>query len=196
MDGSSPPRVRVALENADESFTPTRVRVTRVDDVRAGSRAASCVRTAPASVRAAGVVVERVGVRAESVTYRDASGHGLYACDNASGPREHDRRWCGSAYGDVQAGHLRDPRLDITCRTKDGSLVGFVWVEPGGTTRYVAVQQPGYTEVYEVAGGLPVRVATTTGVDASTASAALDVSEHAAAGKLLRHYELRAQVAG
>ena len=50
--------------------------------------------------------------------------------------------------------------------------------------------------MYEVAGGLPVRVATTSRVDAETSSAVFDISEHDAAGKLLRSYELRAQVAG
>ncbi len=74
--------------------------------------------------------------------------------------------------------------------------MGFVWVEPSPGTRFVAVAQPEYTEVYDVAGELPVRVATTSGVDAETSSAVFDISEHDASGRLLRTYELRAQVAG
>ena len=43
--------------------------------------------------------------------------------------------------------------------------LGFVWVEPEPRAAYVVVEQPGYVEVYAVAGELPVRVATTTGVE-------------------------------
>ena len=34
--------------------------------------------------------------------------------------------------------------------------LGFVWVQPAEGARYVAVQQQGYAEIYEVAGALPV----------------------------------------
>ncbi len=62
--------------------------------------------------------------------------------------------------------------------------------------RYVAVEQPEYTEVYEAAGGLPVRIFTVSGVDVETSSATFSVSEHDAEGHRLRDYELQAFVAG
>jgi hypothetical protein len=61
---------------------------------------------------------------------------------------------------------------------------------------YVVVAQPGYAEVYAVAGSLPVRVATTTGVEIDGSSASLDLREHGADGTLLRAYRLEAAVAG
>ncbi|MCI0633516.1 MAG: hypothetical protein L0206_06320, partial [Actinobacteria bacterium] len=101
----------------------------------------------------------------ESVTFRESSGRGVFGCDNGLGPREEDRRWCGGAYGVLYSGRLRDPRLSIGCTTLGGTPMGFVWIEPKPHARYVVVGQPGYAEVYEVTGGLPVRVATTTGVE-------------------------------
>ena len=74
--------------------------------------------------------------------------------------------------------------------------VGFVWVTPGSETRFVSVEQPGYVEVYEVAGDLPVRVATVNGVDYDRFAARFDVLEHATNGELLRRYRLEAAVAG
>lgn len=140
--------------------------------------------------------IERIGVSSESVTFRESSGRGVFGCDNSLGPREEDRRWCGGAYGVLYSGHLRDPRLSIGCRTRDETPMGFVWVEPEPSATYVVVEQPGYAEIYEVAGGLPVRVATTTGVEIEGSRASFDLREHAADGRLLRAYRLEAAVAG
>jgi hypothetical protein len=74
--------------------------------------------------------------------------------------------------------------------------MGFAWLEPGSDTHYVTVEQPGYVEVYEVAGNLPVRVVTTTGVDLERSQASFRITEHDANGALLRRYVLRAVVAG
>ena len=60
----------------------------------------------------------------------------------------------------------------------------------------MSVEQPGYVEVYEVAGDLPVRVATIDGVVYERFAATFDVLEHAADGRLLREYRLEAAVAG
>jgi hypothetical protein len=94
-------------------------------------------------------------------------------------------------------GRLQDPRLDIAgCRSATAGAMGFAWVQPDSRTRYVAVEQPGYTEVFETAGGLPVRIATTTGIETDGSTARFDVSEHDASGALVRKYELRAIPAG
>jgi hypothetical protein len=91
---------------------------------------------------------------------------------------------------------LLDPRLDIGCSTDDGTQMGFVWVQPSTDARYVTVEQQGYGEVYEVAGELPVRVATTTDVEVEGSRASFDLSEHGADGRLIRSYTLEARVAG
>ncbi len=100
------------------------------------------------------------------------------------------------AFGKLRGGHLRDPRLSISCKTRDGELMGFVWIEPGAKTRYVAVAQDTFSEVYEVAGDLPIRVATTSDVEIEGSRAAFDISEHDARGMLLRRYRLESAVAG
>jgi hypothetical protein len=93
-------------------------------------------------------------------------------------------------------GRLRDPRLDILCRTRSGAPVGLVWAQPSTSARYVAVEQPGYSEVYETAGGLPVRISTTSGVQTDDSLATFELSEHDANGDLVRRYRLTARVAG
>jgi hypothetical protein len=74
--------------------------------------------------------------------------------------------------------------------------MGFVWVEPSSETHYLSVAQPGFIEVYEVAGDLPVRIATTSGVGADPLAATFHLFEHDATGNLLRRYELNAVPAG
>jgi hypothetical protein len=160
------------------------------------SPAGVCLQGWSADFEATGSAVVRFGVSSESVTFREAGGAAVFGCSNSPGPREGNRRWCGGAYGQLYSGRLRDARLDIICQTSEGSQVGFAWIEPGEGTRYVAVAQPEYTEVYEPAGGLPVRIFTVSGVDLETSSATFDISEHDAEGKRLRDYELEAFVAG
>lgn len=138
----------------------------------------------------------RVGVTSENVTFREASSVAVFGCSNTPGPREENRRWCSVAYGQLYSGRLRDPRLGISCERTDGTQVGFAWVQPADGVRYLAVKQPEYTEVYEAAGGLPIRIATVSGVDIETSSATFSVSEHDAEGRRIREYELKAFVAG
>ena len=92
-------------------------------------------------------------------------------------------------------GHLRDPRVSIGCTTAGGKRVGFAWVEPANSARYVVVEQPGFVEVYEVADALPVRIATTSGVSIERSHATFEISEHDRQGALLREYRLDAAVA-
>jgi hypothetical protein len=196
MDDSPAAESPVDLEGIESPTVSTSVTVTRAAEVNAGSTAAYCLQQGWDD-RPFGPIVVRVGVSGESVTFRNRSRRGLYGCDNSEGPREENRRWCGSAFGQLDGGHLRDPRLDMgSCTTRDGGLLGFAWIEPSRGARYVVVQEPTYAEVYEVAGGSPVRVTTTRDVEIEGSRAAFDISEHESDGELIRRYRLEARVAG
>jgi hypothetical protein len=186
----------VELDGVEEPTVLTRARVVPVDTLPRGSPAEACFRRRARGMRVSGVAVERVGVSSESVTMRAASGRALIGCDDGPGSREGGRRWCGGAYGLVAGGRLRDPRLSIVCTTGEGEPIAFAWVQLQPTTRYVAVDQRGFVEVYAAAGDLPVRVSTTTGVHLERSSADFAITEHTATGSLVRSYELRAAVAG
>lgn len=194
MDGSRPSPPSVELEGVSDPIVLTKANIVRAEEVQAGSRAAACLREAATNAHPEGSIVERIGANSETVTLRDESG--LHACDDSPGPRESNRRWCGGSFGALRDGHLLDPRLSISCKTRDGGLMGFVWIEPGPGTQYVAVAQQTFSEVYEVAGGLPIRVATTRDVEIEGSRAGFDISEHDASGTLLRRYRLESAVAG
>ncbi|HLG09317.1 MAG TPA: hypothetical protein VI409_11675 [Gaiellaceae bacterium] len=196
MDGSPVEEITVDLEGVDGSVVLTRARVVPATNAMWAGRSAPCLQARDSGVQPDGSSIERVGVSTESVTFREASGRGVVACDDSLGPREANRRWCGSAYGRLYDGRLRDPRLDIGCATQDGTPIGFVWVEPAAKARYLAVEQPKYVEVYEVVDDVPVRVATIAGVDIEKSRASFDLSEHSADGRLIRKYRLEAAVAG
>jgi hypothetical protein len=192
MDGSDAISPPVGLEGIEDAVL-TKARVVTPSE-RAGTASASCLMH-EWSVRPAGDSVERVGVTTESVTFREVDNRGVFGCSRSVGPQDSERRWCGLAYGRLHQGRLRDPRLDILCGTTR-EPVGFAWVTPGPATRYVAVEQPGFVEVYRVLGELPVRVATVNGVDFERSSAHFDISEHDEQGRLTRRYTLEAAVAG
>jgi hypothetical protein len=142
-------------------------------------------------------VVARVGVNGESITFRSSSGHTLIACDRAAAVSEGRDVWCGIAAGRLEHGRLQDPRLDLAgCRNAAADPVAFAWVEPGRAAHYVTVAQPGFTEVYRVASGVPVRVTTTSGIDQEGSRASFRITEHDGDGRLLRAYTLDARVAG
>jgi hypothetical protein len=195
LDGSTASELPVELEGVDEAVL-TSASVVPVASIEPDSAAGLCLHGQYAEREASGSAVVRVGVISESITFRETSGVTILGCSNSPGPREGNRRWCGGAHGQLYSGRLRDPRLSIACRTTDGTLVGFVWVQPADDVRYVAVEQPEYTEVYQEAGGLPVRIFTMSGVDLNTTSATFSVSEHDADGRRIREYELKAFVAG
>ena len=92
-------------------------------------------------------------------------------------------------------GRLADPRLHVGCVDAEGRRLGFAWLEPARGARWVVVEEPGRTEVYEVAGGLPVRM-TTERVDVASSSATFVVVQYAADGRELARGPLRAVVAG
>ena len=186
----------VTLEGIAEDQIATTVNVVDARRVAPTTRAAQCLRRARDHA-AVGPVVARVGVNGESVTFRASSGQSLIACDRAAAASEGRHVWCGLAVGRLEHGRLRDPRLDLAgCRNAAADPVAFAWVEPGRATQYVTVSQPGFTEVYRVAAGLPVRVTTTSGVDQERSRTSFRITEHDGDGRLLRAYTLDARVAG
>ena len=193
VDGSIARTPPVTLEGISSRQVETRVAELRG---AASGPVADCLATGREHVPHA-PIVWRVGVDGASVTYRTASGRDLIACDGTALVAGRDLTWCGAALARVREERLLDPRLDLaSCSTPSGDSVAFAWVAPGLRTRYVAVRRDGYVEVYPVTGGLPVRVASTSGIDLETASASFDLSEHDAAGQRLRSYTLRTRVAG
>jgi hypothetical protein len=196
-DGSPAVPSPVELEGVSEPTVSTKVEVRRTTTLRSDSVAATCLRAhdSPAANGRHGEVVERVGAESSSVTFGSASG--LHGCDGAQGLTEAARPWCGVTFGVLRRGRLDDPRLDIAgCRDVSGDPLAFVWISPGPGARYVAVAQDGYAEVYEPAGGLPIRIASSDDVEVDGARATFRLSEHDGRGRLLRRYEVGAVPAG
>jgi hypothetical protein len=193
FDGSPAREPHVELEGVDTPVIRTRAMVER--GVPGSERRTSCLESFPGR-RPSTVSVARVSVLGETVTFRDASGTSVLGCDNGAGSRDDDRRWCGGAYGRLYDGRLLDPRLDLLCTDADDSPIAFAWIVPSAGSRFVVLRQDGYAEAYETAASLPVRVASSVGIDVATSSAILDVSEHDREGALLRRYSVEARVAG
>jgi hypothetical protein len=197
-DGGRPTRLlygEAALEF--EAVPGSVLAIGRVlDGTALGRRFARC-RPADAGVGADALVVERIGVFAESLTFTDAGRTTVYACDGGTDPlRERARPWCGSSAGRLFAGKLLDPRLDLLCRDTNGRALAYAWVEPVAGVRWIGVDQGRYTEVYEVLARLPVRIASLRGIEAGRARAIFDVTQYDAHGNPLVGGKLEAAVAG
>ena len=189
-DGSAAEPPPVALEDVSAPVVVTAYRVVSAQAIGKGSSTASCLRGHARGFRPKGWIVERTGVDGETVTIRDPAG--VIACDSAkAGPS----RWCGSSFGRLYGGDLRDPRLDIGACTSHEAPIAFAWVEPDPGARYVTVVNGSYDEVYPTSAGLPVRVSTRD-VARDGAGATFRASEHDARGMLLRRFELHAVPAG
>ncbi|MBA3733745.1 MAG: hypothetical protein H0W90_00890 [Actinobacteria bacterium] len=159
-----------------------------------GRRFTSC---SPGGAVDGGVIVERIGVFGESLTFGDKAGKTLYSCDGGTDPtRERRPPWCGGSSGRLVHGRLVDPRLDILCRDHEGRPLAYAWVEPVAGARWIGVDQGSYTEVYEVLAGLAVRVATSRGIQLGRSRATFAVTQYDAAGKALVEGPLEAAVAG
>jgi hypothetical protein len=141
------------------------------------------------------VVVERIGVFSESLTFADAARKTLYACDGGTDAAAERRPpWCGGSAGILHRGRLLDPRLDVLCRTIDGKPLAYIWIEPIAGAHWVGIDQGPYAELYEVAAGLPVRVGTRSHIHSSKAD--FDVTQYDVHGRELVKARLEAAVAG
>ena len=163
-----------------------------------GSRLEDCLAPVDsASIRSDSLVVERVGVGGESLTFGRAGAAGVYACDGGADPAgERPLPWCGVVFGEREAGRLLDPRLDVNCRDRQGGALAYVFVEPVAGAHWIGVEQGGYVEVYEALAGLPVRIASTRGIDVREARAVFEITQYDDSGRELVHGKLEAGVAG
>jgi hypothetical protein len=163
-----------------------------------GNRFDKCVPAGDAaSIPTDAAVVERLGVRNESLTYAGNDGAGVYACDGGADPAGERRPpWCGFVFGERESGRLLDPRLDVNCRDREGHALAYAFVEPIAGAHWIGVQQDGYVEVYEALAGLPVRIATTNGIDLARSRATIHITQYDVAGRQLARSDLEAAVAG
>ena len=151
----------------------------------------------PSGIPADVIVVERIGVFAESLTFADRRSKTVYACDGGVDPAgERHLPWCGSSAGRLVSGRVLDPRLDVACRDRENRPIAYAWVVPAKDARWIGVDQGQYTEVYEVLGELPVRIATARAIDLSRSRATFVVTQFDAHGKALIRGKLEAEVAG
>ena len=195
--GQSRPRELLYGEAAAE-FKPVPHSVIAVGRVLTGSalgrRFALC---RPAGIPADARVVERIGVFAESLTFVDQKKATVYSCDGGVDPAgERHLPWCGSSAGRLVVGRLLDPRLDVACRDRSGRPLAYAWVAPVKGVHWIGVDQGRYTEMYEVLGTLPVRVATRTGIDLGRSRATFLVTQYDTHGKALIKGKIEAGVAG
>jgi hypothetical protein len=195
-DGAPARASPVVLEGVSQKAIATDLDVVPLARVSPRSALARCLSRLSTDAPVTTIVV-RKGVLGRSVTVGTVSHRSLYGCDGSPAHGSGAAHWCGTAYGRLERGRLLDPRLDLSaCTDAGGRPLAFAWIEVREDARYVAVRQPGYTEVYPVRGRIPVRIATTAGVDLEGSRASFEISEHDARGQLLRAYELEASVAG
>jgi hypothetical protein len=199
-EGSRPERLLYGQPAAE--FSPvdgsvvTQTRVLRAGFL--GPRLTHCLAPADSGVVSAEtVVVERVGVFGESLTFLDRAGRHLYACDGGVDPAGERREpWCGLSVGRLFDHKLLDPRLDVLCRDANGKPLAYAWVVPVAGAHWIGVDQGAYTELYEVAGDLPVRIASTRGLDRARSRASFEVTQYGLLGRELVRGKLEAAVAG
>lgn len=159
-----------------------------------GRRFQSC---RPASAPENALVVERIGVFGESLTFTNPQRSMLFACDGGiDAAAERAPPWCSGSAGRLVEGRLLDPRLDVGCRDRKGKPIAYLWVEPVGGAHWIAVDQGTYTEVYEALAGLPVRVAAARRIDLARSRATLDVTQYDLTGHELVQGTIEAGVAG
>lgn len=151
----------------------------------------------PESVARDALVVERIGVFSESLTFADRRNRTLYSCDGGTdAAMERRPPWCSGSAGRLFEGRLLDPRLDIGCRDAKGEPLAYAWVEPVAGAHWIGVDQGSYTEIYEALAGLPVRIAGKQNVDLQRSRATFGVSQYDVHGRELVKGELEAAVAG
>jgi hypothetical protein len=181
--GQRPPPVRGVL---------TGVRLHRAAELARALRA--CRGRGPREWRAGTLVVDRRIGRWRTLAFRTADGRFLASCDSIGAPIE-GRRWCGATTGTLYGGRLRDPRLTL-CDPRRGRPVAFLWVVPRPRARWVAIEERRRIELYRVAGGLPVRVASDRLVRIRGSTATFLVRQYDGRGRLLLRRTVVATVAG
>ena len=180
-DHAQPPRVFIG-----------HVRVGGAGRVRAPRLRACLRRFAELYVTGRTRVVERDGLLGASLTISDPGSPWLYGCDFPPGRSS----LCGAAVGEWRAPRLNDPRLDILCADAKRRPLGAAWVVPLQRARSIVVQERRLTEVYPVAGDLPMRIWTRAGVRYERSSAVFDLTQRGPDGRTLTHERLHAAVAG
>jgi hypothetical protein len=168
-------------------------RVVQLDD-----RADECLSASDRmNVAADAPAIERIGVDDESLTFASRDRAVVYACDGGiDSAGERNAPWCHTVLGELDAGHVLDPRLDVICRDRARRTLAYAFVDPLPGARWIGVRDEGYVELYEVLGGLPVRVAATRGVDLQDAAATFQLTQYDADGRELARGEMEAAVAG
>lgn len=169
------------------------VRVLRAD---AASRLLprSCMRLTPLRHGRVEAVV-RTGRLIRSVTLRADASRRVYGCD-ATAVRAEGRTWCNVETGALRRGRIADPRLGLLCSAADGARVATAWVSPLPGARTLVVRDGARRDRYAAAGGLPIRIAATHGVEYASSAAVFVVAQLDRHGRLLARTRLRARVAG
>jgi hypothetical protein len=196
VDGSKPPGRPAALRDLAGDVVVSRVNVRRIGSLEPADRACAESFRGEFDVPAGGVAVERTSTLGQTLTFRDRSRRLVLGCDRTR--REivsGTRRWCARSVGRLFGGRLRDARVDVLCRDAGGRRLGFGWIEPGPSTRWVVLRTDGSASIERIAAGLPLRVATTS-VEVDTSTATFRTEEYDAAGRVVRRSTLAARVAG
>jgi len=176
-----------------ETRVVDRVRVLAVTLPGSGSLG-RCLRITPFA-RGRVLVVDRMGRATRSLTVTQRGSRAIFACDKTGVPLER-REWCGSSAGRLRNGRVTDPRLNVVCVDRGGRHVAAAFVNPVRGARWIGVDQGSYTELYPTAGRLPVRIASTRGVDYGRARATFLITQIGVGGRVLVRSRLAAQVAG
>ncbi|MEP6893682.1 MAG: hypothetical protein ABI927_07870, partial [Gaiellaceae bacterium] len=127
-DGSTAGRIPAALGHLAPRAVLTRERTLTTHSLDARGRACVALTTGRAPAPAH-VFVQRVDHYGSSLTFQPADGRFVTGCTSgahtpgAEGSRG-NTAWCGHIVGEIRAGHLVDPRLDIACRTASGAPIG------------------------------------------------------------------------
>lgn len=190
IDGSRAPHVPKVLEARGPHLVMTKVRLGTVRSMRPSLTRCPDARTAERGAP----VVERIGLNGRSVTFL-VSRTEIAGCDRDPSARRFVGPWCGLAGWAYAGGRVGDPRLAICFDGRSKPLIAFGWINPVPRARWIVIDQPGYREVYPVAGGLPVRVSTVSGLGRAGA-AVFHTAQYDRQGVLLVRRKVVAAIAG
>jgi hypothetical protein len=137
------------------------------------------------------VVVERIGVNGRTITFL-MPGFLIAGCDRNPRARTTQNPWCGGSGWTLKNRRVSDARLDICTDRRGRALVAFGWINAVPRAKWIVVDQPGFREVYPVAGRLPVRVSTVSRIGTPTT---FRTTQYDARGVLLVRREVKASIA-